>query len=131
MQPFQWSKLPRVNDVHRELDAQDLDCLKEVADVLRRHGKEWRFGVNLLHSHFELKEDQVLIETSDPEDQSLWIRPISIAAVAGEDVTETTWCLATGEPTMGCVCKRFGGDHRHQHMRGPVEAATGQVSEAG
>lgn len=117
MQAFQWSKLPRIEAIRHDLDGQDVDCLREVADVLKKHGKEWRFGVNLLHSHFDLTDDEVLIETSDPNDKSLWIRPIPAAEVAGEDVVETAWCLATGEPRMGCVCKRFGGDHRHQHMR--------------
>ena len=117
MQPFQWSKLPRIDAIQHGLDSSDFICLTEVADVLRRHGKEWRFGVNLLHSHFEMSDNEVLVETSDPVDQSLWIRPVPKTAVAAEDVVETAWCLATGAPQMGCVCKRFGNDHRHQHMR--------------
>lgn len=117
MLAFQWSKLPRINVVERDLDDADSECLREVAAVLKKHGKEWRFGVNLLHSHFDLNDDQVLIETSDPIDQSLWIRPVSKASVANDDVIATAWCLASGEPQMGCVCKRLGNDHAHHHMR--------------
>lgn len=117
MLAFQWSKLPRITEIERKLDEGDVQCLREVAAVLRQHGREWRFGVNLLHSHFELSDDEVLLETSDPDDQSLWIRPVTKDEVANDDVTPTAWCLASGEPQMGCVCKNFGGDHRHQHMR--------------
>jgi hypothetical protein len=117
MQAFQWSQLPRINEVDRGLDASDRECLREVAQVLRAHGKEWRFGVNLLHSHFDLGEDEVLLETNDVRDNSLWIRPIPKAEVANEDIVETAWCLADGQPRMGCVCKKLGDDHAHHHNR--------------
>lgn len=117
MQSLQWSKLPRINAVEHDLSVEDELCLREVAEVLKKHRKEWRFGVNLLHSHFDLSEDEVLLETNDPRDQSLWIRPVPRASVANEEIVTTAWCLATGEPQMGCVCKRLGGDHSHHHMR--------------
>ncbi|HJT42430.1 MAG TPA: hypothetical protein VJ750_02915 [Rhizomicrobium sp.] len=117
MLAFQWSRLPRIVEVERDLDVGDVECLKEVAAVLKRHGREWRFGVNLLHSHFEIGKDEVLIETSDPSDKSLWIRPVPKSEVEGEDVIATAWCLGDGEPRMGCLCKKAGNDHFHDHKR--------------
>jgi len=117
MLAFQWSKLPRINDISHVLDISDEKCLREVAAILRKHGKEWRFGVNLLHSHFDITDDEVLLETNDPMDQSLWIRPVPKSEVADQEIVATAWCLASGEPQMGCVCKKLGGDHVHHHMR--------------
>ena len=117
MQAFQWSKFPRINAVEHNLNDQDKECLREVAAVLKKHSREWRFGVSLLHSHFDVADDEVLLETNDPKDQSLWIRPVPKAQVADDQIVATAWCLASGEPQMGCVCKKLGGDHVHHHMR--------------
>lgn len=117
MLAFQWSAFPRIASVERELDDADKACLREVAQVLKRYGREWRFGVNLLHSHFDIGEDEILIETSDPNDKSLWIRPIAKSELSGQEVVATAWCLATGEPQMGCLCKKIGSDHFHDHKR--------------
>jgi len=54
--PVQWSNLRNIDDVQPVNDG-DTDCLVEIREVLRRHGKLDRFGVALLHSHFDLAND--------------------------------------------------------------------------
>ena len=48
----------------------DEDCLTEVNAVLLKHGAASRFGVSLLHSHFEMSADEVLLEETDVENRS-------------------------------------------------------------
>jgi len=69
------STLPDITEV-RPLDSSDLPCLHELREVLERHGALERFGLNLLHDHFELDDDELLMEVSDPETRTLTIRPV-------------------------------------------------------
>lgn len=66
--------LPDIVDV-RPVDETDRACLLEVRAVLERHGALKRFGINLLHDHFPMDDDEVLLEVCDPEERTLTIRP--------------------------------------------------------
>ena len=41
--------------------------LDELRSVLVKHGYTYRFGISLLHRHFDLAHDEVLMETTDTE----------------------------------------------------------------
>lgn len=68
------NSLPDIVDV-RPVDETVLSCLLEVREVLERHGAIQRFGVNLLHDHFPIGADEVLLEVCDPDTRTLTIRP--------------------------------------------------------
>jgi hypothetical protein len=100
--PMQWSELNDIHDV-KPVNDEDAECLAEIAAVLRKHNNIDRFGVHLLHSHFDLKEHEVLLEVSDTENRVLSIRPVSNDNLTKsslqtqfrfiENGTETlTWC---------------------------------------
>ena len=52
MAPTQWGRYEDINDVE-PLNEGDQACLTEIREVLKKHGKRERFGVALLHRHFE------------------------------------------------------------------------------
>lgn len=56
--------LPGIDDVASFSEADDA-CLQELQSVLAKHGAASRFGVSLLHSHFPMGEDEVLLEETD------------------------------------------------------------------
>lgn len=66
--------LPDIADV-RPVDQADLSCLLAIREVLERHGAIGRFGVNLLHDHFPIGADEILLEVCDPDTRTLTIRP--------------------------------------------------------
>jgi hypothetical protein len=72
---MQWSDLKRLKDVEPFND-DDLECLAEVREVLKKHGKRERFGVALLHKHFEMDDNELLLENSDEETRELSIKPV-------------------------------------------------------
>ena len=49
--PTQWGRMKDIHDVD-PLNERDYDCLAEVREVLKKYGKQDRFGVALLHTHF-------------------------------------------------------------------------------
>jgi hypothetical protein len=119
--PMQWTSVRDIDDVEPLSDA-DTDCLAEIRDVLKRHGKSERFGVALLHSHFPLGNDEILLETSDIETRTLILKPAKQSEAASS--IGTIWMLRDGEiATMAwcrSYCKKvFGGllGHVKSHTR--------------
>lgn len=105
-------------DTVPSLDDDDMACLSDIRDVLLKHGKLERFGVNLLHSHFPIKEDEVLVETCDDEARTLTMKVKSKDVLASSDLKATAWRLSDGEVMLGCytACVAAGGGHKRKHV---------------
>ncbi len=102
--PTQWGSLKDIEDVE-PINDSDLECLAEVRDVLAKHGKRERFGVALLHKHFDMEEGEVLVEETDKDARELTIRPMK-QDEAGNTVP-TIWKLGDGvcQPLLGCLSR--------------------------
>ncbi|GAA2347674.1 hypothetical protein [Streptomyces violaceusniger] len=66
-------ELPRFEEAEG-LGPQDAEFVRDLIGVLEKHGNLDRFGLCLLHDHFPLDTDEVLVETNDPEARTLHIR---------------------------------------------------------
>ncbi|WP_217553830.1 hypothetical protein [Streptomyces sp. GbtcB6] len=66
---------PRISlPVFEEAEAlgpQDAEFVRDLAAVLAKHGNLNRFGLCLLHDHFPIAADEVLVETNDPRTRTL------------------------------------------------------------
>lgn len=97
----------------------DVECFEEVRQVLRKHGKLERFGLILLHSHFPISEDEVLIETCDSENRVLTMKVVKDTELEQQQTVETQWRLDNDRPTGQCKIKCFkyevGGRHAEMH----------------
>ena len=111
IQALQWTRVADLRDVPA-LDRHDLACMAELREVLMRHGRLERFALHLVHKHFELAADEVLVEYSDPQAREQVLRVERRAAAALHGATPTTWTLATPEPLVACVCA-YRADHGH------------------
>jgi len=106
-------KLPHITEVH-PLSSSDKETMDKLYQVLKEQNALKRFGITLLHEHFEVREDEVLIEFTDIETRTQTIKPVSKSDPELLDAIETSWRLDTGVPIMGCKCKKYGtGDHSH------------------
>ena len=101
--PLHWSRLPDLHQV-QPLDGNDLVCMAELRAVLARHRRLGRFALHLIHRHFELGEDEVLVEYSDPAKREQWQRVESRDSGALHDAVPTTWTLGAAAPLAVCVC---------------------------
>lgn len=72
--------LPSIDSVTPFCSADDA-CLKELSDVLKKYGAISRFGISLLHSHFRMSEDEVLLEETDLQSRKQLISVINKADV--------------------------------------------------
>lgn len=81
----------------------DRECLSEIRDVLARYGKLDRFGVTLLHNHFPVEADEVLVETEDTRRRRLVSEPEKKSLVRKSSSIETAWRLCLGEEILDCL----------------------------
>ncbi|MGW2825937.1 hypothetical protein ACWC24_33775 [Streptomyces sp. NPDC001443] len=65
--------LPRFEEAEG-LGPRDAEFVRDLVAVLERHGNLDRFGLCLLHDHFPLAADEVLVEVNDPETRTLHAR---------------------------------------------------------
>lgn len=108
--PTQWGRLKDIHEVEPINDG-DLDCLAEVRQVLKRHGKQERFGIALLHKHFEMYDGEILVEETDVQGRVLTIKPVK-QEVAGNTI-ETIWQLTDGEHRAMLGCRQYCGADIH------------------
>ncbi|NEW75316.1 hypothetical protein [Streptomyces rhizosphaericus] len=66
-------ELPRFEEAEG-LGPRDAEFVRDLIAVLEKHGNLDRFGLCLLHDHFPLDTDEVLVETNDPKSRTLHIR---------------------------------------------------------
>lgn len=64
------SSLPRFEEAE-PLGPQDAAFVQDLVAVLEKHGNLQRFGLCLLHDHFPLAADEILVETTDTETRTL------------------------------------------------------------
>lgn len=116
MRPMQWNDLPDVAEVE-PLSERDEPVLREIREVLLKHGAIDRFGLTLLHKHFELQGSEELVEEVDVERRTLVSRPM--AKHEGGRAIDTAWRFdanAVGPlPTMVCHkrCRWKDGSSEH------------------
>lgn len=102
--PIEWAELKDIDDV-RPFDEDDAECFAEVRDVLKKHGKLERFGLALLHSHFSLAPDEVMLETTDKEGRVLMTKPARKGDL-GNSVS-TLWMLSDAEGIEMAYCRKY------------------------
>ena len=101
-----------IADVTPRTDA-DAALFGELADVLKRHNALDRFGITLLHRHFDISAGEVLLETTDVATRVQTIQPVRDEEISGQPFIETAWRLGDGRVAMSCKCIKDGRDHDH------------------
>ncbi|GAA5124103.1 hypothetical protein GCM10025762_48610 [Haloechinothrix salitolerans] len=119
--PSPLAKLPDISEVvpfgARE---EDQRCFDEIRAVLQKYDALQRFGVTLLHEHFDIGDDEVLVESVDVVNRVLSSTPGKPNRRPG--VIETSWRLddPVGRQRCETLCIRdrdIDGNeyHRQQH----------------
>jgi hypothetical protein len=103
--PVQWASLGDIDEV-RPVDESDMECFSEIREVLRRHGMMDRFGVALLHSHFDPQDDEVMLEVTDEESRTLITSLVRENEMDSRNVG-TIWMLGDSEIHAGAWCRKY------------------------
>lgn len=121
MAPMQWASLPDIADV-APLSEQDHACLDAIRDVLIRHQAIGRFGVHLVHKHFDVDADEVLVEYTDINSRELHCKVEQ--RVGGQQTDhnriETMWSFVGDKASRVCdqQCV-YNNGHANRHYQRP------------
>lgn len=110
------SLLPDIDDV-QPLSDKDQQCLLDIKNVLAKHGALSRFGLVLLHQHFRLEDDEVLMETCDKANRVLISTPVKATNKVMSSSIATNWRLDTDSTIGRCTqyCEREYNPDRDQY----------------
>jgi len=101
----------------RPRSEDDEVCIQDIKAVLEKHGKIDRFGLTLLHKHFEIEEGEVLVEETDESTRTQTIQPFKRSEISGT-ILETAWHLGSNSIGLTCIqtCVSYSDKHRYQHV---------------
>jgi hypothetical protein len=105
-------KLPHITEVESR-SIKDEIIFNEIKDVLRKHKAESRFGLTLLHEHFDIAADEIQVEFTDSDTREQYLKVMKREDIAELPVIETSWRLDTNAIMTKCVCINFGDGHKH------------------
>ena len=94
--------LKHIDDI-LPLNEDDNACIEELKSVLKKHRALDRFGVTLLHKHFEMKDDEILLEECDEENRTLILKPVNKNSIKSNKSIETNWRLDTFSSMARCI----------------------------
>jgi len=116
LETVQWSSLKDIDDVE-PINEKDQSVLIELKEVLLKHGYTNRFGVCLLHKHFDISQDEIVMENTDVDAR------VSILSVEKDDQAvnsiETMWRFSNGiQAGTHCVQRcEYNSGHRSVHSK--------------
>ncbi|HEV3040547.1 MAG TPA: hypothetical protein VHA33_22480 [Candidatus Angelobacter sp.] len=100
-----YEPLPSFNEAI-PLGTRDEEFIKEVYAVFAKHGNLNRFGLCLVHEHFPVGIDEILLETNDPEHRTLTSKVVKKSEIT-ESIKMTSWRFGDLNPAAmamtGCA----------------------------
>lgn len=116
VQPMQWKGIIDISETE-DFTSRDAACFSELRDVLKKHGCLDKFGISLIHKHFDISPDECLLEHTDLDNRTLTIKPVKQSTLEPGSTTITMWRLTEGEKVaeIGCRCARGPNGHFGRH----------------
>jgi hypothetical protein len=100
---------------------RDQPLFNEIKAVLTKHNALHRFGVTLLHKHFDVYDGEKLVEVCDFESRTLTLRPVSERHGQEESYVETNWRFDSNSTLVNQLCfadcLKMGTTHKEIHKK--------------
>jgi hypothetical protein len=125
MKTIQNATLKDINSVEpfSPENPRDIKCFDEIRGVLVKYGYLDRFGVCLLHRHFDVFSDEKLVESCNHSARVLSITPVSDSELpTNGTLIETSWSLNQAGPLRPVSCNTYcwedsNGSHNTSHSK--------------
>jgi hypothetical protein len=116
IQAMQWKPIIDIADTEG-FGSQDAACFAEIRDVLSKYGLLDKYGMSLIHRHFEIDDDECLLEKIDVDTRTLCVAPVKKSELTPGTTTTTMWKLAEGAvaATVACQCYVSSRGHEGRH----------------
>lgn len=115
LETIQWATLPHIHDV-RPIGEKDHEVLNDLREVLQRHGYTHRFGISLLHKHFDVDSDECLVEYTEMDSRTQRV-VVEKRHPSTPGWIETVWRFSDATNVTLCEqeCKYEDAGHKHIH----------------
>ena len=116
LETVQWLSLKDIDDVE-PIGENDYAVLSELNQILLKHGYTDRFGVCLLHRHFDISHDEILMENTDVDAR------VSVLSVEKDDDNSNTiepmWRFSNDpQAVTKCMLRcHYDSGHKAVHRR--------------
>ena len=119
VQPMQWKPIEDISAVS-PFSPEDAECFRELRDILQKYGALERFGISLIHRHFDVEADEEMVEFTDHKNRTLTVKPVKKSDIDWESTTITNWKFTQGDEVVAavCVCARDLSGHFGYHRKG-------------
>lgn len=116
VQPMQWNNIIDISETE-DLSGDDIACFSEIRDVLKKYGVLDKFGISLIHKHFDIAPGECMLEHTDLEERMLTIKPVKQSEISPGSTTITMWRLTDSDKVaeVGCRCARSPDGHWGRH----------------
>ncbi len=92
-----FNKFLHIDDVKR-YSSQDMKMLAIFGQILAQHDAQERFGISLLHKHFDLQEGEIIVETKSIDSKEF---TISVSSIYDQNnKVPSMWRFVEGEKTI-------------------------------
>lgn len=104
-------------------DPKDIQCFDEVRQALEKYDCLSRFGICLLHRHFDVFSDELLVESCNHSTRTLTIEAVKRANLDSKgSLIETRWNLNPKKPIPAVSCETYcwedsKGKHHLSHKK--------------
>ncbi|MDO5970879.1 hypothetical protein Q4Q35_13785 [Flavivirga aquimarina] len=120
LETIQHSTLKDIDDVDPICD-KDHEVLEEVRQILSKHKYTDRFGLILLHKHFDIATDEMLLEETDVENK---VSTVRVEKAKGTEINtiETMWKFSEDiKAGTRCVLRcNYNSGHKAYHSKEKV-----------
>jgi hypothetical protein len=92
-----WSQFPDIEDVTDFLSPSDVEFMSAVGQVLVDVRQTARFAVTLLHSHFQVNRDEVLVEMVSTDEHQIITEVFPVGILqrgTTQQLQPKSWCFA-------------------------------------
>ena len=83
--------------------------------MLEKYNCLERFGVSLLHSHFQLADDEMMLETTNVTNREHWVRPVKKADIEKDGLTAQATILRFDQMGWSQACGCYPHNQGHGH----------------
>jgi len=110
-----------IDEVENFDPEKDQPLFDEIKAILAKHGALHRFGITLLHKHFDVFEGERMVEVCDHNARTLTLRPTREPLGKDETYVQTNWRFDTDSLLVNQLCfadcLKSGQKHKEIHKK--------------
>jgi hypothetical protein len=77
-----------------------------------------KYGMTLIHRHFDIEDDECMVETIDADNRTLTVTPMKKTELQTHPTTTTMWRLTEDDKVAETACQCYVSNRGHEGRHG-------------